>query len=259
MGFPLKVRGVDSQQLTKAVEDIASQVHMSEYLHRFPRELSGGQRQRVALGRAMIRRPAAFLMDEPLSNLDAKLRGHMRAELKHMQSELGTTTIYVTHDQIEAMTLAHRVAIMNEGVLQQLGTPREVYDNPATLFVAGFMGSPPMNFVNGEISDQAFSITNSTIPVTVNTACSKATLGFRPEDARVVNAGEGIVDAMVYTTEQTGEYTLITATIEQDTVIVKMPRDFDAPPHSTIGIQFPAEKAMFFDTVKGNRVDITLL
>ncbi len=120
---------------------------MEDLLDRYPRQLSGGQRQRVALARAIVRRPSAFLMDEPLSNLDAKLRGFMRAELKRMQHELGVTTIYVTHDQVEAMTLAHRVAIMDRGVLQQIGTPREVYDRPANLFVAGFMGSPPMNFL----------------------------------------------------------------------------------------------------------------
>ena len=122
-------------------------MHLDELLDRYPRQLSGGQRQRVALARAMVRRPSVFLMDEPLSNLDAKLRGHMRSELKRLQAELGVTTIYVTHDQIEAMTLAHRVAVMNRGVVQQIATPREIYDDPANLFVAGFIGSPPMNFL----------------------------------------------------------------------------------------------------------------
>ena len=126
-------------------------------LDRYPRQLSGGQRQRVALARAMIRRPAAFLMDEPLSNLDAKLRGYMRAELKHMQHQLGITTIYVTHDQIEAMTLAHRVALLEKGVLQQLDTPANIYNAPANLFVAGFIGSPPMNFLDGDLVEGRFS------------------------------------------------------------------------------------------------------
>ena len=142
IGFPLKVRGFKPDERAVAVRDAAAQVHMEDLLGRYPRQLSGGQRQRVALARAIVRRPSAFLMDEPLSNLDAKLRGYMRAELKHMQHELGVTTVYVTHDQVEAMTLAHRVAILDEGALQQIGTPREVYDNPANLFVAGFMGSP---------------------------------------------------------------------------------------------------------------------
>ena len=139
-----------------AVRDAAAQVQLGELLHRYPRELSGGQRQRVALARAIIRRPSVFLMDEPLSNLDAKLRGHMRAELKHMQQTLGITTIYVTHDQIEAMTLAHRVAILERGVLQQLATPAEIYNNPANLFVAQFIGSPPMNVVKGSLEGKNF-------------------------------------------------------------------------------------------------------
>jgi multiple sugar transport system ATP-binding protein len=136
--------------------DAAAQVQIDQLLDRYPRQLSGGQRQRVALARAMVRRPSVFLMDEPLSNLDAKLRGHMRAELKHMQSTLGTTTIYVTHDQIEAMTLAHRVAILEKGVLQQLDTPARIYNDPANLFVAQFIGSPPMNVVHGALDGTAF-------------------------------------------------------------------------------------------------------
>ena len=156
IGFPLKVRGLKPDERAPAVRDAAAQVHMEDLLGRYPRQLSGGQRQRVALARAIVRRPSAFLMDEPLSNLDAKLRGYMRAELKHMQHELGVTTVYVTHDQVEAMTLAHRVAILDEGALQQIGTPREVYDDPANLFVAGFMGSPPMNFIRGRIENGRF-------------------------------------------------------------------------------------------------------
>ena len=128
IGFPFKVRGIKGKERDDAVRDAATQVHMSHMLARYPKQLSGGERQRVALARAIVRRPAVFLMDEPLSNLDAKLRVYMRAELKRMQHELGVTTVYVTHDQVEAMTLAHRVAIMNFGVLQQVGSPREVYD-----------------------------------------------------------------------------------------------------------------------------------
>ena len=136
IGFPLKVRKVNPVEREVAVREAAAQVQLDQLLHRYPRELSGGQKQRVALARAIIRRPSVFLMDEPLSNLDAKLRGHMRAELKHMQQNLGITTIYVTHDQVEAMTLAHRVAILEKGVLQQLDTPAKIYNDPANLFVA---------------------------------------------------------------------------------------------------------------------------
>ena len=156
IGYPLKLRGVARDARATSVRDAAAKVHLEDYLGQYPRQLSGGQRQRVALARAMVRRPSVFLMDEPLSNLDAKLRGYMRSELKRLQADLGVTTIYVTHDQIEAMTLAHRVAIMNKGIVQQIATPREIYDDPANLFVAGFIGSPPMNFLKGELADGMF-------------------------------------------------------------------------------------------------------
>src|SRR6266481_5534945 len=157
IGYPLKIRKLPRAEIDKQVAEVAAQVQLDPLLARFPRQLSGGQRQRVALARAIVRRPAVFLMDEPLSNLDAKLRGHMRAELKHMQNGLGITTIYVTHDQIEAMTLAHRVALLERGVLQQLDTPANIYNRPANLFVAGFIGSPPMNFLEGELAEGRFS------------------------------------------------------------------------------------------------------
>src|SRR3984957_14801263 len=157
IAYPLTVRRLPKAEVEAAVKDVARQVQLDALLDRYPRQLSGGQRQRVALPRPMIRRPAAFLMDEPLSNLDAKLRGYMRAELKHMQHQLGITTIYVTHDQIEALTLAHRVALIEKGVLQQLDTPANMYNAPANLFVAGFIGSPPMNFLNGALVEGRFS------------------------------------------------------------------------------------------------------
>src|SRR5829696_6133302 len=154
--FPLRSRKVPAAERDRLVSDVVAQLGLTGLLDRKPRQLSGGQRQRVALARAIVRRPAVFLMDEPLSNLDAKLRGHMRAELKHMQHTLGITTIYVTHDQIEAMTLAHRVALLERGVLQQLDTPANIYNKPANLFVAGFIGSPAMNFLEGSLSDGRF-------------------------------------------------------------------------------------------------------
>src|SRR4051794_20872468 len=157
IGYPLKLRRVAPAERDSAVRGAAVKVHLQDFLDRYPRQLSGGQRQRIALARAMVRRPSVFLMDEPLSNLDAKLRGHMRSELKRLQAELGVTTIYVTHDQVEAMTLAHRVAVMNRGVVQQIAEPRRIYDDPANLFVAGFIGSPPMNFLTGELADGQFS------------------------------------------------------------------------------------------------------
>ena len=210
IGFPLKVRKVPKDEQEAAVRDAAAQVQIDQLLERYPRQLSGGQRQRVALARAMVRRPSVFLMDEPLSNLDAKLRGHMRAELKHMQSTLGTTTIYVTHDQIEAMTLAHRVAILEKGVLQQLDTPAKIYNDPANLFVAQFIGSPPMNVVHGTLDGAAFQTRGDRVDVAVSGRIDKAILGVRPEDCGVVPAGQGHIGAEIYAVELIGDHTLVT-------------------------------------------------
>src|SRR5215831_17796545 len=147
--FPLKMRGLPRSDMRARVERVAGLLDITALLERLPRQLSGGQRQRVAMGRALVREPTVFLLDEPLSNLDAKLRVEMRAELRRLQNSLGVTTIYVTHDQVEAMTLGDRIAVLSDGVLQQVGTPQEVYDDPANVFVAGFMGSPPMNLLRG--------------------------------------------------------------------------------------------------------------
>jgi len=254
IGFPLKMQGVKKDAMEKAVQDAASQVHMETLLERYPRQLSGGQRQRVALARAIIRRPAVFLMDEPLSNLDARLRSFMRAELKHMQHELGVTTLYVTHDQIEAMTLAHRVAIINEGVLQQLGTPHEVYNNPENLFVASFMGSPPMNFIEGQTKGTRFQAPGVDLPITGANDNTNTTLGFRPEDAIVVAKGKGLFDAEVYAAEMTGDQTLVTIRVETATLVIKMPKDFETNIGKTIGVSFESGQGYFFNTDDGERL-----
>jgi multiple sugar transport system ATP-binding protein len=245
IGFPLKVRGVDKDAREAAVREAAQQVHLEDLLQRYPRQLSGGQRQRVALARAIIRRPAAL-----------KLRGFMRAELKHMQHALGVTTVYVTHDQIEAMTLATRVAILNHGVLQQLGTPREVYNNPANLFVAGFMGSPPMNLVEGAIEDGRFRGSGVEVPIAAGhgNGTRRVTLGFRPEDAEVVAPGAGEFNARVYAAELTGEQMLVTVDLAGSKLAIKMPKDFDTDYDSAVGIRFPAERAFLFDTESGERL-----
>jgi len=254
IGFPLKMRGIGVTEREQAVREAAQQVHLETLLERYPRQLSGGQRQRVALARAIIRRPAVFLMDEPLSNLDAQLRGFMRAELKHMQHALGVTTLYVTHDQIEAMTLAHRVAIINDGALQQLGTPREVYNDPANLFVAGFMGSPPMNFIQGEIENSRFQGAGIDLAVTGVADNGKTTLGFRPEDAEVVDAGQGLFDAIVYAAEMTGEQTLVTIELDETYFVIKMPKDFETDIGSQVGVRFAAEHGYLFNTGSGTRL-----
>ncbi|NNE87764.1 MAG: ABC transporter ATP-binding protein [Silicimonas sp.] len=254
IGFPLKVAKTPQAAMDDAVRAAADQVELGELLDRYPGQLSGGQRQRVALARAIIRRPSVFLMDEPLSNLDAKLRGNMRAELKHMQSELGITTIYVTHDQIEAMTLAHRVAIMKDGVLQQLGTPKQVYSDPANLFVAGFMGSPPMNFIEGSISNGAFTAGTINVPIAGAPDTAKATLGFRPEDCLVTPAGQGLLDADVFTVEMTGDQVLVTLRLGHTPLVVKMPKEFEIDADITAGITLDTQHLYFFDSDSGARL-----
>jgi multiple sugar transport system ATP-binding protein len=254
IGFPLKVRKVNPAEMDVAIREAASQVQLGELLHRYPRELSGGQRQRVALARAIIRRPSVFLMDEPLSNLDAKLRGHMRAELKHMQHALGITTIYVTHDQIEAMTLAHRVAILEKGVLQQLATPAEIYNNPANLFVAQFIGSPPMNIVKGALDGGSFMAHGEKIATPVKGKVDTAVLGVRPEDCAVTTPSKGDLQAEVYTTELIGDHTLVTVKAGNDTLTVKAAKDFTAKSGERVGITLPKDKLFVFNATDGARV-----
>ena len=183
MGFALELAGVDKSEIDKKVREAAEVLDLQDHLDRKPANLSGGQRQRVAMGRAIVRDPKAFLMDEPLSNLDAKLRVQMRTTISKLQHKLGTTTVYVTHDQTEAMTLGDRVAVMLAGELQQVDTPKELYDNPVNLFVAGFIGSPSMNFLSAEIRDGRVHLPFGDIPVPAGIqAQGKVVAGLRPED-----------------------------------------------------------------------------
>ncbi len=217
IGFPLRMRRLDRQEIDGRVTEAARLLGLDEMLGRKPRELSGGQRQRVAMGRAIVRQPQAFLMDEPLSNLDAKLRVQMRAELVKLHSRLGATTIYVTHDQTEAMTLGQRVAVLNRGVIQQVDTPQRLYRRPANTFVASFIGSPPMNFAEGEVTDGAVRLGELSfeLPQSVRARLRRGTgavlLGLRPEefqDARLVaNAGRPTLTADIEITEQLGPET----------------------------------------------------
>jgi len=254
IGFPLKVRKVPKAEQETAIREAAAQVQIDKLLDRYPRQLSGGQRQRVALARAMVRRPSVFLMDEPLSNLDAKLRGHMRAELKHMQSNLGTTTIYVTHDQIEAMTLAHRVAILEKGVLQQLDTPANIYNDPANLFVAQFIGSPPMNVIHGSLEGSNFVSGGGDIAVPVSGRIAKAVLGARPEDCSIGAPGKGAIAASIYAVELIGDHTLVTVETAGDMLTVKAPKDFTAKQGEAIGIVLSKEHLFVFDATTGLRI-----
>ena len=207
--FPLKVRKVAPGDHDGRVRRAADMVELGPLLHRLPRELSGGQRQRVALARAIVRQPAVFLMDEPLSNLDAKLRLSTRAQIKHLQHELAVTTIYVTHDQVEAMTLADRVVVMNRGVVQQVGTPTEIYDSPANTFVAGFIGSPAMNLLDGEIQDGVFMAEGLRIAGLPPMHRGPVTLGFRAEDAELDMQSDQLC-APIYSVELLGDSTMVT-------------------------------------------------
>jgi multiple sugar transport system ATP-binding protein len=194
-------------------------------------------------------------MDEPLSNLDAKLRGHMRAELKHMQQELGITTIYVTHDQIEAMTLAHRVALLERGVLQQLDTPANIYNRPANLFVAGFIGSPPMNFLEGELAAGRFSTASGSFGTASRASRRAAIAGVRPEDCRVTAPAEGKIVGEVYATELIGDHTLVTCRCGGETVTVKADKDFQRGIGEAIGVGFEERVVHLFDKESGERVE----
>ncbi|MFM6971582.1 MAG: ABC transporter ATP-binding protein [Rhodoluna sp.] len=195
MGFALKIAGVDKEEINKRVQEAAKILDLEQYLDRKPKALSGGQRQRVAMGRAIVRNPQVFLMDEPLSNLDAKLRVQTRTQIASLQRRLGVTTVYVTHDQVEAMTMGDRVAVLKDGVLQQVDTPQKLYDEPANVFVAGFIGSPSMNLLQLSIVDGGVEFGNTvlSIPKTVlsKTKAKSVTVGIRPENL-VVSKKEGI-------------------------------------------------------------------
>jgi multiple sugar transport system ATP-binding protein len=199
MGFALKLKGVSKEERAKKVQAAAKLLDLERYLDRKPKALSGGQRQRVAMGRAIVREPSVFLMDEPLSNLDAKLRVETRANIAALQARLGTTTLYVTHDQVEAMTMGDRVALLKDGLLQQVDTPRNLYDSPANAFVAGFIGSPAMNLVKAPVTDGGAKLGHITVPLQPETAAAvrssglkEIILGIRPESFTVSQDGEGL-------------------------------------------------------------------
>ena len=254
IGYPLKMKGVKGQEKIDAILRAAKQVQLEDLLNRYPKQLSGGQRQRVALARALVRRPKVFLMDEPLSNLDAKLRGQMRAELKHMQHQLGITTIYVTHDQIEAMTLASRVAIMNEGVLQQIDSPKNIYNDPDNLFVAGFIGSPPMNLIHGEIESGNFFAEGCLINNVDKDSKKDVILGIRPEDMEIVQKGTSHLEATLYSIELTGDQTIVTSKMGSNFVTINEDKDFESNLDLPVKIKLDKAKIFFFDSLSGKRI-----
>ncbi len=224
MAFALKLRKTPKSEIDDAVKKAAQMLQLEEYLNRKPKALSGGQRQRVAMGRAIVRKPQVFLMDEPLSNLDAKLRVQTRSQIATLQAQLGITTVYVTHDQVEAMTMGHRVAVLLDGVLQQVDTPRALYDTPNNVFVAGFIGSPAMNIKTVALTDNGASFGSFVLPVTREQAAAakadgggnQVTIGFRPEDCTLVGQSEGGIPVVVDLVEELGSDAYVYGTAKFD-------------------------------------------
>ena len=246
IAYPLRVRKLGRDERENRVAKVATMLEIEALLARKPRELSGGERQRVALARAIVREPRAYLMDEPLSNLDARLRVQMRGELKRLQHELRTTTIYVTHDQAEAMTLASRVAVMNKGRVQQFDTPLNIYSHPANRFVAEFVGSPSMNFIDGRIERGVF--VSDAIRIPVDRPDSQVSLGIRPEHIHVlIQPQNDTIPARVYVTELMGNETFVFLSVGEHKLIARAPADFRADVESTVWLQIEAQKAHFFE------------
>lgn len=213
MAFALKLRRTPRSEIERRVQEAAKLLQLEDFLARKPKALSGGQRQRVAMGRAIVREPQVFLMDEPLSNLDAKLRVQTRSQIATLQANLGTTTVYVTHDQVEAMTMGHRVAVLLDGLLQQVDTPRVLYDSPANVFVAGFIGSPAMNIKTVQLTETGGAFAEMTLPLTREQLAAahsdgdgKVTIGFRPEDTKLVAPSEGGLPILVELVEDLGAH-----------------------------------------------------
>jgi multiple sugar transport system ATP-binding protein len=258
MGFALKQQGVPKEERRARVRETARILDLEPYLDRKPRHLSGGQRQRVAMGRAIVRQPAVYLMDEPLSNLDAKLRVQTRTEVVELQARLGVTTVYVTHDQVEAMTMGHRVAVLKDGVLQQCDTPRTLYHEPINLFVAGFIGSPAMNLV--AVGDgRSLALGGTTVAVAESSEAALAdgggevTIGFRPEALQV---GDGPLRARIRTVEDLGSEVFVHLLVEHHgetlPLVSKMLPPFEGQPGDSVGLQITGTTHLFAED--GSRI-----
>ena len=254
MGFSLKLQRVSKEETQKRVAAAASILGLEPYLKRYPRHLSGGQRQRVAMGRAIVRNPSVFLFDEPLSNLDAKLRVAMRSEIKQNHMRLKTTTVYVTHDQIEAMTMADRIVVMHDGVIEQIGSPLDLYDRPANLFVAGFIGSPAMNMLNGKLDGTTFTADDGTkVPVAkaaANAGGKPVVLGVRPEHFAL--DPQGGLPAEILTVEPTGSETQVVARFAGQEIMGAFRERIDAHPGTVLKIR--PEIVHLFDSASGERI-----
>ena len=252
--FPLKVRKIDKALHDEKVMNASEMVELNDFLHRKPAELSGGQRQRVALARAIVREPTVFLMDEPLSNLDAKLRVSTRAQIKNLQHNLKVTTIYVTHDQVEAMTLADRVVVMNAGIVQQVGTPQEIYNKPANSFVASFIGSPAMNLLKGSISDGVFTSEGVKIKGLSKKHNGSITLGFRAEDAVIVKS-KGDISAPAFSMELLGDMTMVSVRPGDELISMKSDKNYHVDIGSNVMANISANLCLLFDSETGQMLE----
>jgi len=268
IGFPLRMRKVPKNEIDKKVKETAELLKIEHLLDRRPKQLSGGEAQRVALGRAIVRDPKVFLMDEPLSNLDAKLRTHMRAELKRLQKDLGVTTIYVTHDQTEAMSMADEIVIMNKGLVQQIDNPHVIYNGPANIFVAGFIGSPPTNFIDCNVEERNGTCLLDagifTMPlgddicrtIKEKATGSELTIGVRPEDIFLEKkkTPDNFIVAEVYVTEPLGGEVLIDLKVGDNLIRVKNVSDFNVSIGEKVWAGFRTEKMYVFDKKTGKAI-----
>ena len=262
MAYGLKNRGMKRDEIDTRVRRAAGILQLGELLQRKPRQLSGGQRQRVAMGRAIVREPAVFLFDEPLSNLDAKLRVQMRLEIKKLHRELGVTSVYVTHDQVEAMTLADRLVVMNAGVAEQIGAPKDVYDRPATAYVAGFIGSPSMNFLPVRVEAGGLRLADGALLAARNGAVvaldgRAVTLGIRPENLHLARGSDaGTWRLNVDVAEELGADTLVHGRIGDADLVVRLPGHVPARPGDSLTVQPDTGTLHLFDPETGRRFDI---
>ena len=254
MAYGLKIRKIDKGEIDRRVNEAAKILSIHEYLERKPRQLSGGQRQRVAMGRAIVRNPQVFLFDEPLSNLDAKLRVQMRLEIRKLQQRLKVTSIYVTHDQVEAMTLGDRLMVLNDGVVEQFGTPIELYDRPETIFVAGFIGSPSMNFIPATCQKDFIILCNGTKVSKFKGDHKRVTLGIRPEHLQIDTKGN--VQVIVQMVEQLGANSLIHGLLKETDVeiVVSIPGHVTAEVGSVMAFNIKKDSTHIFHTDAGKRI-----
>ncbi len=254
MGFGLKMRGYPEAEINRRIDEAAAVLQIQPLLERKPRELSGGQRQRVAMGRAIVRNPQVFLFDEPLSNLDAKLRVDMRSEIKALHQRLKTTSVYVTHDQVEAMTMADRIVVLNKGEIEQLGTPLELYNAPVSRFVAGFLGSPPMNFLPVTVGGGQIHLPGGASIAHAGTASGAGDLGIRPENLSIVGADRAQVAGEVTLIEPLGADTLITVKSGEHRLIVRVIGTSSLKLGDRVGLSWNSQDHNLFEGASGQRM-----